>query len=352
MTTKPTQSEEADPIETEDEDLDTGFTPEEEAALDAAAKGEEVVVVKKTDDKKPAVVVKKTEAAPETDDEITKLRGQVKEANDRAEKAETARKAAEQKQVASVDDLEGGEVDRIKQADEKIKTDIELADRDVKDLTRQLREAKENGELDKEMEVNDKLLDAKIKFKKLDDAKEQFETWKGGRKDFWDKERKKTEKRNQQAADPDAFNAADYTPKALEWIEENPQFKTDKKFRSRSVAAHYAAEAEDIKVDTPEYFEFIDQYLGKKSGATAEEQEAEDDAQADTATEIKPAPKKADKKPAKFQTQLPPSREAAGGTQRQSGNRIKKLTAEEREAAEISGMTNEEYWDDKYGNQN
>lgn len=345
MTTKKPETE-VEIETTEEEATDIGFTAEEEAALDAAAKSDKPAAeVAKKPDAKPAAKAAEEEA-PNPDDEIASLKKKLEAETARADGEAAKRKEAEKQKVANVDEIETGEQTRIKAADDKIAADLALAERDVADLRRQLREAKEAGELDKEDDINDKLLDAKIAHKKLIDAKEGFEAWKGGRKDFWDKERKKAEKAVQ-APEQDAYNPDDYTDKARAWIDSNAQFKTDKKFRSRAIAAHYDAEAEGIAVDTPEYFKFLNERLGiGKEEATEEEQEAEDEALSDAAPEKKPEAKK----PSTKVTTLPPSR-SGGGSQRQEGTRIKKLTAAEREAADISGMSPEEYWDSKYGNQ-
>lgn len=340
---KPAAQKEETKVEIEaapDDETLIGFTPEEEAALDAAARSD---VVKKDDEVKPAVKAKEA-AAIDPDDEVTKLRKDLEAANARADDEKKKREEAEKKSVTSVDDLEANEQTNIKTTDERVKSDIELAETKVKDLERQYEEALDLGENKKLVSINSEMLDAKIKLRSLTGAKEGYEKWKDSRKDFWDKKRKEVERTAQ--IDPDAFNADDYTSEALTWINKHPEFKTDKKFRSRAVGAHHIAEAEGIKVDTPEYFEFIEKQLGLgDNGATEEDESAEADAMSAAAKVDAPA-----KKPAqKFQTQLPPSRDA-GGQQRQGSQRIKKLSAAEKEAADISGMTPEEYWDEKYGN--
>ena len=225
--------------------------------------------------------------------------------------------------------MEAAEQGRVKLAEEKLATDLELANRDVTELRRKLREAKENGDLDKEDEINDKLLDAKIKQKQITDAKDGFEKWKASRPAVWDDARKKAEKKVN-SADEIPFNESDFTPKALEWINEHPQFKTDKVFNTKAIRA----------------LQVLNKRLGLTDAgeATEADKEAEAKAKKEAAVEVV----EEQPKPKKIQTQLPPSR-SGGGQVRQEGNRIKKLTAAEVEAAQISGMTNEEYWDDKYG---
>ena len=314
------------------------FTPDQEAALDKAAKSEPVVV------KEPVVVAEKDDE-PSAAEQIESLKKQVADSNARADSEEKKRRELEKKQVSSIDDMEAAEQGRVKLAEEKLATDLELANRDVTELRRKLREAKENGDLDKEDEINDKLLDAKIKQKQITDAKDGFEKWKASRPAVWDDARKKAEKKVN-SADEIPFNESDFTPKALEWINEHPQFKTDKVFNTKAIRAHHAAVGEGIEEDSEEYFQFLNKRLGLTDAgeATEADKEAEAKAKKEAAVEVV----EEQPKPKKIQTQLPPSR-SGGGQVRQEGNRIKKLTAAEVEAAQISGMTNEEYWDDKYG---
>jgi hypothetical protein len=50
-------------------------------------------------------------------------------------------------------------------------------------------------------------------------------------------------------------------PNAREWVSRNPAFTTDPAFRSRAMAAHYAAEAEGIRPDSPDYGATLDKHL-------------------------------------------------------------------------------------------
>lgn len=345
MSKKTVTAAPADDLEDDVEIVEeTGFTPEEEAALDAAAKGDDAKVeVEPAAEpvKKQAPTVTKKDDAPKPEEEIETLKKRLADSEAKTSAAEKARDEALQSRVKKLDDVEADEATRIQAADEKVASDIELATRDVKDLNKELREAKENGDVDKELEVNDKLLDAKIKLKGLEGAKGNYEKWKDGRKDFWTAERKKAEKKAQSTSEVD-FNPDVYTPKALGWIDKHPEFKTNKDFNAKAIRAHHAAVGEGIAEDSDAYFDFLDKRLG-----FAEADEAsEDEAQAEAATVVvQPTPKKA-----KLQTQLPPSRTATTQVRPEGTRTVKKLTPAEVEAAEISGMSPEEYWDDKYGN--
>ena len=348
------------PDDDEIEDEDTGFTPEEEAALDAAAKGDDVeivvepkkkddVVVKdtKTKDDKVVVTEEADDAAVDPDEEIASLKKKVADAEARAESEAQKRKEIESRSVTSVDQQEQAEQARLQAQEEKMAADLTVVERDVKDLTRELTEAIEAGDIGKQVEINDKLLDVKIKKKQITEAQQYTERLKPQRKEYWERQRGEAARKAERVeSDKPYFNPDEFTPKALAWVDKHPEFKTSKEFNAKAIRAHYSAVGEGIAEDSDEYFAFID----KKLGFTDEGDD----------TEVVVEPKKVVAKkvvndpPAKkkVQSQLPPSRDSGTVTTRQTGTRIKKLTADEVEHAQISGMTNEEYWDDKYGQQN
>lgn len=55
---------------------------------------------------------------------------------------------------------------------------------------------------------------------------------------------------------------ATVTPPSRAWLKAHPEYLNDKALNKKLVAAHYKAEAEDIKADSNEYFEFIEDELG------------------------------------------------------------------------------------------
>lgn len=89
-------------------------------------------------------------------------------------------------------------------------------------------------------------------------------------------------------ADPVEAVAAGMTPQSAAWIRAHPDCITDPKKNARMMAAHNLAIADDIAVDTPEYFERIE-------------------------AGIKPVVKKADPKPADTGDGRRPSSGAASG---------------------------------------
>jgi hypothetical protein len=89
-------------------------------------------------------------------------------------------------------------------------------------------------------------------------------------------------------ADPVEAVAANLSPKSAAWIRAHPECITDPKANARMMAAHNLALADDVAVDSAEYFERIE-------------------------AGVKPAVKKADPKPATGDGRRPSSGAASGG---------------------------------------
>lgn len=152
----------------------------------------------------------------------------------------------------------------------------------------------------------------------------------------------KLPKPGEEGGDPEPTRAAptfedtlkQYTPQTAAWFRKNPQFLTDQAKAQDAQRAHFAAMGENIKPDTPEYFEFVERRL--KIGDHDEEPENHDE-----------PTRGREPTPARRERPIPaaaPSREN-GGAHRRPGSspRTITLTAEQQEAARISGLTNEEY---------
>lgn len=97
---------------------------------------------------------------------------------------------------------------------------------------------------------------------------------------------------------------ANFTPKTREWINKNPEFLSDSKFQTKAYAAHQLAVAEGHKVESDEYFNYIDGIVHPKVEKPVEKE-----------------------KPEKT-TALPPSRASGGGSKPQI-----RLTADEIDSA-------------------
>jgi hypothetical protein len=124
-------------------------------------------------------------------------------------------------------------------------------------------------------------------------------------------------------SDPVESFAAQLTPRAASWIRRHPECVTDQKLFQKMVAAHNIAVADDIELDSDEYFRTVEGLLFKKHKAPVQDDEEYEDPTAQAAR------------------RAPPPAAPVGRT---SGNgRTAQLSPEEREIAENSGQTYEEY---------
>ena len=102
---------------------------------------------------------------------------------------------------------------------------------------------------------------------------------------------------------------------AASWISAHPQFNTDQAYRAAAIGADAIAKRRGIRVDSPEYFEFIEEQLGERTPVEEDE----------------PAPRRA----ASTSTAMAPSRStpAAGG-----GGKVQRfsLTAAEKDMADAT----------------
>ena len=116
----------------------------------------------------------------------------------------------------------------------------------------------------------------------------------------------------------DAF-ASQLTPRSAAWVREHPEFVRDAKLNRKMIAAHELAVADGIDPDTDEYFDYVEKTLGVN-------RQAEEEA---------PRQRRA----------APPTAPVSRQAMDNSGNRpnVIRLTPEQREIAEMNGMTPEEY---------
>lgn len=139
------------------------------------------------------------------------------------------------------------------------------------------------------------------------------------------------EQRPRQAApvapqgDPVEMFARQLSPRSAEWVRRNPQYVTNPRLNQKMVAAHNLAVADGIEPDTQDYFDYVENVLGVRK-STVEEAESPMSAAAAPA-QRRAAPPAA-----------PVSRNSGA-----NGSKVVRLTAEQREMAQMMGMTPEEY---------
>lgn len=127
-------------------------------------------------------------------------------------------------------------------------------------------------------------------------------------------------------ADPVEAFAALLSPKSANWVRAHPEYVKDANLNRKMIAAHELAVADGIAVDTQEYFDAIESTLKIKPKPVAETNQTADEHAAKVVQRRDAAPAAA-----------PVSR---GGSTRTN---VVRLTAAEREMADMMGMKPEEY---------
>jgi hypothetical protein len=129
--------------------------------------------------------------------------------------------------------------------------------------------------------------------------------------------------------DPVEAFASKLTPRSASWVRRNPQFVTDERLNQKMVAAHNLALADGHKADSDSYFSSVEDTLKfNRRNETSENEESS------LSTASSPAQRRASPPAA------PVSR---SGTANGTRSDVVRLTAAEREMAEMMGMSHTDY---------
>lgn len=128
-------------------------------------------------------------------------------------------------------------------------------------------------------------------------------------------------------SDPVEALASQLSPRSAAWVRSHPEYATDPKLYQKMLAAHNLAVTDDIDPDSDEYFESIETTLRIRNAPRAYSEEA-------TSQAAKPIQRRSSPPAA------PVSRGAPGTGSRPN---VVRLSAAEREMAELMGMSDKEY---------
>ena len=126
-------------------------------------------------------------------------------------------------------------------------------------------------------------------------------------------------------ADPVEAFAAQLSPRSADWVRRHPEFVRDPRLNAKMIAAHNLAVADGIPTDTDDYFAAIEETLKVTPKAA---QGDSDDSYAAKVVQRRDA--------------APAAAPANRGNQSRSTN-VVRLSAQEREMAEMMGMKPEDY---------
>lgn len=280
---------------------------EEDEALRAAPEGEAVEVVVADDESG------KTDA---TADAVADLNRQMatlrrERETERAARAEAERRATEAAQQA---ERYRGQVDDGRM--QVIVTAIEKAEGDAVSAKTQYRAAMEAGDFDKAADAQADISRAMARLTQLENGKQALE-------DHLTAEKENASRPSQPSApannsvDAVIANVERTAPRSAAWLREHTECLTDRRLNAKMMAAHEDALFDGLTADSPEYVEYIEKQIYPRREARQAAQRS--------------APA------------APVSREAISpGSGRTATNKVT-LTPEEREAADIAGISYTEY---------
>tara|TARA_R110000868_G_scaffold102621_3_gene282653 strand:+ start:4066 stop:4956 length:891 start_codon:yes stop_codon:yes gene_type:complete len=268
------------------------------------AKEAEIEIVKAED-----VPVK---TKPELPPEVRELKFQLEQEKlARAEAEKRARMASEREYVAK-NEVTDTNLSLINNA-------ISSTQQETGYLKAGYREAMATGDYDRAAEIQQRMSDNAARLLQLENGKDALE-----------RQGRQVAPQYQQPMDPVEALAAQLSPRSAAWVRNNPQFATEPRLFQKMIAAHNLALADGLQPDTDDYFATVEETLRiRRPEPTYEDPMA----QSASVTQRRSAPPAA-----------PVSR--GGNGTGSNPNRVT-LSAAEREMAQMMGMTNQEYAQNK-----
>jgi len=249
---------------------------------------------------------------PELPPEVRELKFQLEQEKlARAEAEKRARMASEREYVAK-NEVTDTNLSLINNA-------ISSTQQETGYLKAGYREAMATGDYDRAAEIQQRMSDNAARLLQLENGKDALE-----------RQAKQVAPQYQQPMDPVEALAAQLSPRSAAWVRANPQFATDQRLFQKMIAAHNLALADGLQPDTDDYFATVEETLRIRRPEPAYEDPM---AQSATVTQKRAAPPAA-----------PVSR--GGNGTGSNPNRVT-LSAAEREMAQMMGMTNQEYAQNK-----
>lgn len=139
---------------------------------------------------------------------------------------------------------------------------LEAADAQALALRKAYSEALSEGRFDEAAEVQDQM--AELRARQV--ADKQYKTWLAG-------EKTRAAQVVQQQPAHEGVDLSAYSAAQRKWIRANPSFMEDAKVRAKTFAGHQLAVAEGVEVDSPEYFEIIDETVNRGRRRAEEDEE-------------------------------------------------------------------------------
>lgn len=252
----------------------------------------------------------KTEADPSVNDGIKELKERLEAERKARFEAEKRAYEYQTQAVQSQSDVQDSNLQLINGAIDKIKRENDF-------MKAELRNSMASGDFDKAADIQEYMSINAAKLLQLENGRASLEQ----------RLQEKPKMPEPPPVDPVEQAASTLSPRSAAWVRAHPECIQDANMYRRMVNSHNIAMDDGLEPDSDEYFEFIEQRLGYRKRDDL--QNLQSMSSASTATQRRSAPPAA-----------PSSRSANSGTS--SGN-VVRLTAEQKEMAQMMGLKPEEY---------
>jgi len=241
------------------------------------------------------------------EDGIADLQRQLEAERSRREAAERMARDAEERERSARIDKDESEIHLVTNA-------IQTLNRDKEILRANYAQALRAGEFERAASINDEINEAATQLQQLTNGLEAM------------KAKPKVQPLPPQSSDPVEAFAARLTPRSADWVRAHPEFVKDSRLNRKMIAAHELAVADGHAPDTDGYFSAIEQTLnvGRRAASSVDEEASSSAAKVVSRRDAAPAA-------------APVSR---GGSNRTN---VVRLTAAEREMADMMGMKHDDY---------
>ena len=264
--------------------------------------------------------IKVEEAQPEPAAEISPEEG-IETLKKRFEEERLARIEAEKRAEAAArmahearGQVDEGNLQLVNSAIDTLKRETDI-------LKANLRAAMASGDYSAAADAQEAMADAKAKLLQLENGRSALQ------------EQAKNPRIHPQqipAYDPVETLASQLSPRSAAWVRAHPEYARNERLTQKMVAAHNLVTADGVLPDTDEYFETVERILGVQASAPSA-------AAAEAPMSAAAAPTQRRSSPA-----AAPVSRSGTGTGGGSPN-VVRLSAQEREMAQMMGMTAEEY---------
>ena len=198
---------------------------------------------------------------------------------------------------------------------------IDTLKRETDILKANLRAAMASGDYSAAADAQEAMADAKAKLLQLENGRAALQ------------EQAKNPRIHPQqipAYDPVETLASQLSPRSAAWVRAHPEFARNERLTQKMVAAHNLVTADGVLPDTDEYFETVERILGVQAPAPS--------------TAVAEAPMSAAAAPTQRRSSPAAAPVSRSGTGTGGGSpNVVRLSAQEREMAQMMGMSAEEY---------